>query len=197
MVPNARWAGNLLTVLPLWLNRLATIVSPREFGPTLASSRTHRRTNNFPTDDANCRVAVFGSSPLQWICKEWIQKLGSDKAKACFGSEKHTELGDPTSQGEGTHSSSTGIPDPSRSHRSLLPFSRPPSSSWPSSLPLFGWSLLLYIPLFRSSSSYTCQSSMPTLKCMSHRLFFLALYELLWPPSPCPKVTSTSMELGC
>ena len=28
---------------------------------------------------------------------------------------------------------------------------------------LFGWSLLLFIPLFRSFSSYTCQSSMPIL----------------------------------
>ena len=35
------------------------------------------------------------------------------------------------SQEEGTPRSRTGIPNPSRSHRSLLPFSRPPSSSWP------------------------------------------------------------------
>ena len=60
----------------------------------------------------------------------------------------------------------------------------------------FGWSLLLYISLFCSSSSYTCQSSMPILKCTSHRPLFLALYGLLWPPSPCPRVTSTSMGFG-
>ena len=61
--------------------------------------------------------------------------------------------------------------------------------------PLFGWSLLLFIPLFRSSSSYTCQSSIPILKCTSLQPFFLALCELLWPPSPCPGVTSTSKEI--
>ena len=90
--------------------------------------------------------------------------------------------------------------NPFRSHRSLFPYSRPPCS-WASlfffAAPLFGWSLLLYIPLFCSSSSYTCQSSMPILKCMSHQPFFLALCELLWPPSPCPGVTSTSMGSWC
>ena len=64
------------------------------------------------------------------------------------------------------------------------------------SLPLFGWSLLLFIPLFRSSSSYTCQSSMPILKCTSPQPFFLVLCKLLWPPSPCPGVTSTSKGVG-
>ena len=63
--------------------------------------------------------------------------------------------------------------------------------------PLFVRSLLLYILLLRSSSSYTYQSSMPILKCTSHRPFFLALCELLWPPSPYPGVTSTSMRSGC
>ena len=74
--------------------------------------------------------------------------------------------------------------NPSRSRRSLLPVSGPPS--------LFGRSLLLFIPLFRSSSSYTYQSSMPILRCTSSQLFFLALCKLLWPSSPCPEVTSTS-----
>ena len=58
-------------------------------------------------------------------------------------------------------------------------------------------SLLLYILLFCSSSSYTCQSSMPILECTSHRPFFLALCELLWPPSHCPGVTSTLMVSLC
>ena len=144
-----------------------------------------------------CRVTIFRPSPLQWICKEWVQKLGSDKAMACFGGEKHTESGGPTSHGEGTPRSRTGIPNPSQSHRSLLSFSGPLPSSWPPPPFLFGWSLLLYIPLFHSSPSYTCQSSMLILKCTSHRPFFLALCELLWPPSPCPGVTSTSMRSGC
>ena len=58
-------------------------------------------------------------------------------------------------------------------------------------------SLLLYIILFCSSSSYTCQSSMPILECMSHQPLFLALCELLWPPLHCPRVTSTLMVSGC
>ena len=70
----------------------------------------------------------------------------------------------------------------------------PPSCFWAPSIfsrPLFRWSLLLFIPLFRSSFSYTCQPSMPILKCTSPQPFFLALCELLCPPSPCPGVTST------
>ena len=81
-----------------------------------------------------CRVTVFRPSPLQWICREWVQKLDSDKATACFGGEKHTESSGLTSQGEGTPRLRMRIPNSSRSHRSLLPFSGPPSSSWPSPL---------------------------------------------------------------
>ena len=125
----------------------------------------------------NCRVTVFGSSPLQWICREWGQKLGSDKATVCFGDERHTESGGPTSQGEGPLARGRECANPSRSRKSLPPVSGP---------------LLLFIPLLCSSSSYTCQLSMPILKCTSPQPFFLALYELLWPPSPCPGVTSTS-----
>ena len=55
---------------------------------------------------------------------------------------------------------------------------------------------LLFILLFRSSSSYTCQSSILVLECTSHRPLFLALNKLLWPPSHCPRVTSTSMGSG-
>ena len=77
------------------------------------------------------------------------------------------------------------------------PLASQESLSFSSASPPLGWSLLLYIPLFRSSSSYTCQSSMPILMCTSHRPFFLALCELLWPPSPCPGVTSTLMGSGC
>ena len=56
---------------------------------------------------------------------------------------------------------------------------------------------VIYIFLLRSSSSYICQSSMLILEYTSHRLLFLALCELLWPPSHCPEVTSTSMRSGC
>ena len=43
------------------------------------------------------------ADPLQWICKEWVQKLGSDGATACLGmgddqiEAKNTESDDPTS----------------------------------------------------------------------------------------------------
>ena len=91
--------------------------------------------------------------------------------------------------------------NPSRSHRSLFPVSWPPSFwaslSFLAVPPFFVRSMLLYIILLYSSSSYTCQSSMPILECTSHRPFFLALCELLWPPSHCPGVTSTLMVLGC
>ena len=112
MVLDARWAENLLVVLHLRPSRLAIIVSPWEFGPALTSYHTHCRTSNFPTDDANYRVTVFGLSPLQWICREWVQKLGSDEATTCFGDEKHTESGGPTSQGEGTSRSRMGMRQP-------------------------------------------------------------------------------------
>ena len=110
--------------------------------------------------------------------------MGSDEAMACFGDERHTESCGPTSQGEGTPRSRTGMRQP------LSITEEPPSCFWAS--PSFGWSLLLFIPLFRSSSPYTCQSSIPILKCTSLQPFFLALCKLLWPPSPCPGVTSTS-----
>ena len=134
-----------------------------------------------------CRVTVFWPSPLQWICREWSQKLGFDEATACFGDEKHTESGGPTFQGEGTPRLRIGMRQP------LSVMQEPPSYFWASlPPPPFGWSLLLFIPFFRLSSSYTCQSSIPILKCTSYQSFFLVLYELLWPPSPCLGVTSTS-----
>ena len=64
-------------------------------------------------------------------------------------------------------------------------------------IPPIVWPLLLFISLFRSSSSYTCQSSMPILKCTSPQPFFLAFCEQLWPPSRCLEVTSTSMGSEC
>ena len=96
-----------------------------------------------------------------------------------------------SSQGEGTPRSRMGMRQPPFDHTgaSRLFLGLPPLSAPPSH---FGWSLLLFIPLFRSSSSYTCQSFIPIFKCTSPQPFFLALCELLWPPSPYPGVTSTS-----
>ena len=137
-----------------------------------------------------CRVTVFGPSPSQWICREWGQKLGCDETTVCFGDGRHTKSSGPIVPGRGDPLLEDGnAPTPSQSRRSLLSVSGPPSSF---SRPLFGWFLLLFIPLFRSSSSYTCQLSMHILKCTSPQSFFLALCELLWPLSPYPGVTSTS-----
>ena len=117
--------------------------------------------------------------------------MGCIETTACFGDERHTELGGPIIPGRKDPSlEDENAPTPSRSRRSLPPVFGPPSS-FCAPPPIFRWSLLLFIPLFRSSSSYTCQSSMPILKCTSLQPFFLVLCELLWPPSPCPGVTST------
>ena len=64
-------------------------------------------------------------------------------------------------------------------------------------IPLFGWLLLLFISLFCSSSSYTCQSSRTILECTSPQPFFLAFCEQLWPPSCCSGVTYTSTRSEC
>ena len=127
--------------------------------------------------------------------------MGFDETTACFGDEKHTESGGPTSQGEGTPRSRIGMRQP------LSVTQEPPSCLLaslfldlpllPSRPPFFVRSLLLYILLFCSFSSYTYQSSMSILECTSHRPFFLALCELLWPLSHCPGVTSILMMLGC
>ena len=71
------------------------------------------------------------------------------------------------------------------------------SGVFQTAIPLFVRSLLLFIFLFRSSSSYPCQSSMLIFKCTSPQPFFLAFCERLWPPSRCPRVTSTSTESEC
>ena len=88
-----------------------------------------------------------------------------------------------SSQGEGTPRSRTRMRQPPLDHAGASLMFLPS---------YFGWSLLLFISLFRSSSFYTCQSSMPILKCTSPQPFFLVLCELLWPPSPYPGVTSIS-----
>ena len=122
-------------------------------------------------------------------------QLGSDETTTCFGGWKTHRIGRPNVPGRRDPSPKDENPQLLSHPKSLFPFSGPPSSSWPS--PLFGRSLLLYILLLRLSSSYTCQSSMPILECTSHRPLFLTLCELLWPPLPCPGVTSTLMGLGC
>ena len=86
-----------------------------------------------------CRVTVFGLSPLQWICREWGQKLGSDEVTACFGDERHTESSGLTSQGEGTPRSRTEMRQP------LSVMQEPPSCFWASPLSLGGLCCYLFL----------------------------------------------------
>ena len=85
------------------------------------------------------------ANPLQRICKEWVQKLGSDGATACVeigddqaGAKNRTD--GPTPQGKGLLIREYEFP-PS------LPSQEPPSC---------GRSLILYIPSFGSFFPYTC-----------------------------------------
>ena len=95
---------------------------------------------------AICRVSVFEPGPLQWICRELVQKLGSDEALACFGGEKYTESDGLTSQGERALCPRTGTPNSPRITGASL-FSLGLLASFP--FTCFGWSLLLYIPFFQ------------------------------------------------
>ena len=72
------------------------------------------------------------------LCREWGQKLGSDETTACFRDERHTESGGPTSQGEGTPRSRTGI------RQSLSITQEPPSCLW-ASPSLCGLSCYLFL----------------------------------------------------
>ena len=176
---------SLLAVLPLWPSRLAIIISPWEFGHAL----TGYRTGNFPqtTPIVGSRISYQAhynefveSGSKSWaLMRRWLV-LGM-KSTPNQAAQRLKEKG-PLARGR-------GCAIPSRSFRRLLPFSRP--------LLFFVRSLLLYIILLCSSSSYTYQSSKPILKCMSHRPSFLALCGLLWPLLFCLGVTSTSTGSEC
>ena len=92
------------------------------------------------------RVLIFRPGPLQWICREWDQKLGSDGTTACSGGEKYAESDGPTSQGERTPCprmwtpNSSRIPGASLLSLGILFLLRPPP-------PLLG-DLCCYISLF-------------------------------------------------
>ena len=124
----------------------------------------------------NCRVTVFRSSPLQWICREWGQKLGSDEATICFGDERHTESGGPTSQGEGTPRSRTRMRQP------LSITQEPPPCFWASTViyPFLPFILLLHLSVIHAYP----QVHVPSI------IFSGALWAVV-TPSPCPRVTST------
>ena len=55
------------------------------------------------SDQAQRRTGLGPADPLQWICREWVQKLGSDGAMTYLGTgddqigAKNTESDGPTS----------------------------------------------------------------------------------------------------
>ena len=168
---------------------MAIIISHWEFGPALTSYCTHRRTSNSPqtapivgsrfSDQAHYNEFVESGAKSWALMRRRLvlEMKGIQNRTAQRPKEKGPSLEDGNAPTPLDHAGA-----------SLLFLGL--SCFWAS--PSFEWSLLLFIHLFRSSSSYTCQLSMPILKCMSPQPFFLALCELLWPPSPCPGVTSTS-----
>ena len=115
--------------------------------------------------------------------------MGCDETTACFGDERHTESGGPIIPGRRDPSLKDGnAPTPSRSHRSLPPVSGPPFSFCP---PLWVVSVVIYSSLpFILLLHLLVIHAYPQVHVP--RPFFLVLCELLWPPSPCPRVTSTS-----
>ena len=185
----ACWVVSLLAVLLLWPSKFAIVISPWDFGPALTSYCTHCRTSNFPQT-----APIVGSRISDWAhCNEFVESGSKSWAlmrrRLVLGMKSTQNWSAQRPKEKGPFTRGWGCAIPSRSYRSLLPFFGPP--------PLLVRSLLLYILLFCSSSSYTCQSSKPILKCTSHRPSFLALCELLWPLLFCPEVTSTLMGSEC
>ena len=98
-----------LSVLLVWLRRKWEKINCRL---SLISLLIHI----FPIKLRNrlCRVIIFWPSPLQWICREWVKKLGSDEATTCFEGEKYTESDNPTYQGERAPCPKTRTPNSPR-----------------------------------------------------------------------------------
>ena len=66
-----------------------------------------------------CRVAVFRPGLLQWICREWVQKLGFDEATTCFGDGKHIESTAQHPREEGSLTQGRESPTPLASQKPL------------------------------------------------------------------------------
>ena len=167
-----------MAVLHLLPSRLAIIVPPWEFGPALTSYRTHCRTSNFPQTTPIVGSRFSNRSHYNEFVENGVKSWVVMRRRLILGMKGTQNRAAQSSQGEGTLRLRTGMRQPPLDHAepSLLFLGLPPFFFF---APLFGWSLLLFIPLFRSSSSYNCQSSMPILKCTSPQPFFLAFCELL------------------
>ena len=136
-----------------------------------------------------CRVSVFGPSPLQWTCREWVQKLSFDKATACFGGEKYTEPDGSTSQGERAPRPRMGTPNSSRIPRaSLLSLGLSPTLG----------DLCCYIFLSSVHPPPTLVNH-PCPYSSAHPIghSFWRSVSCCGPPLHCPGVTSTSMGSEC
>ena len=79
-----------------------------------------------------CRVMAFGPSLLQWICREWGQKLGYDETTVRIKGTQNRAA--QSSQGEGTPRSRTGMRQPPLDHAgaSFLFLGLPPPFRAPS-----------------------------------------------------------------
>ena len=141
-----------------------------------------------------CRVAIFELGPLQWICREQIRKLGSDEATARSEGRKTYRIGQPKGPREkGPFARGLESPSPLASLEPL-PFSWA-SFLFPSPL-LWVISVIIYPSLPFILFLHLSVIHTHTRVCVPSATF-LALCELLWPPSHYPRVTSTSMGSGC
>ena len=125
---------------------------------------------------------------------ELVQLLGSNEVTTCFGGEKYSESDGLTSQGERTPRPRTGTPNSSfilgasLLSLGLLAVSPSPPLSWVISVVIYH--SLPFILLLHLSVIHACaRVHVPLVTLFS-------LYELLWPPSHCPGVTSMLMESG-
>ena len=143
-----------MAVLHLRPSRLAIIVPPWEFCLALTNYRTHRRTSNFPQTTPIVGSRFSDRAHYNEFVESGAKSWAVMRRRLVLGMKGIQNRAAQSYQGEGTPRSRTGLRQPPLDHVGVsLPFlGLPPLSAHPH----FGWSLLLFIPLFRSSSSYTC-----------------------------------------
>ena len=151
IVPDARWARNLLAVLHLRPSRLAIIISPWGFGPALTSYCTYRRTSNFPqtvpivrsrfSDGAHYNEFVESGAKSRALMRRRLvlEIKGTQNRKAQRPREKR-----PLARGR-------ECANPSWSRRSLPPISGPPTSFLSCEISVVIYHSLLFILLLHLS----------------------------------------------
>ena len=112
-------------------------------------------------------------SPKQWICREWVRKLGSNESDEHLNRFRWQE--GVNKQGNDEEKTSSAM---SKENRSCIYCSSVRLQVWflvtVVFLPSFGDPLSMvrsfyYIALFKWSWSFTCCPSRPPLECLSHR----------------------------